>query len=406
MPAARSERLFIANRGEIAARIARTCDRLGIRARSRRPPTGRTRSTCSTSAPSSAPHAPPAPTRSTRASGSSPRTPTSPRRVEAAGIRWVGPPPAAIRAMGDKAAARRLAASLGVPVLAGYDGADQSDAALTDGRGDGSASRSSSSRRPAAAARACASSASRTASPTRSPAARREATARVRRRPADPRAARRGRPPRRDPGPVRRPRRTASTSASATARSSGATRRSSRRRRRRPSTPPCATGSARRRWPSRGAVGYVSAGTCEFLVDDRGDARLPRDEHAAPGRASGHRARHRARPRRRPAADRRRRAARVRSRGDVAPDRATRSRSASTPRTPRTASCRRPGGSRRSAGRRATGIRVDAGIELGTEIGGRFDPMLAKIIAWGADRPTALDRLGRGPRRDGRPRAS
>ena len=32
--------------------------------------------------------------------------------------------------MGDKAAARRLAASLGVPVLAGYDDADQSDAAL------------------------------------------------------------------------------------------------------------------------------------------------------------------------------------------------------------------------------------------------------------------------------------
>ena len=39
--------------------------------------------------------------------------------VAAAGLIWVGPPPAAIRAMGDKAAARRLAASLGVPVLAG-----------------------------------------------------------------------------------------------------------------------------------------------------------------------------------------------------------------------------------------------------------------------------------------------
>ena len=46
-------------------------------------------------------------------------------------MRWVGPPPAAIRAMGDKAAARRLAARLGVPVLPGYDGADQSDEALT-----------------------------------------------------------------------------------------------------------------------------------------------------------------------------------------------------------------------------------------------------------------------------------
>ena len=39
------------------------------------------------------------------------------------------------------------------------------------------------------------------------------------------------------------------------------------------------------------------------------------------------------------------------------------------------------------------GIRVDAGIETGSEIGGRFDPMLAKIIAWGPDRATALERL-------------
>src|SRR5439155_15816178 len=50
--------------------------------------------------------------------------------VIAAGIRWVGPPPAAIRAMGDKAAARRLARELGVPTLPGYDGADQSDEAI------------------------------------------------------------------------------------------------------------------------------------------------------------------------------------------------------------------------------------------------------------------------------------
>ena len=41
------------------------------------------------------------------------------------------------------------------------------------------------------------------------------------------------------------------------------------------------------------------------------------------------------------------------------------------------------------------GIRVDAGIELGSEIGGRFDPMLAKIIAWGPDRAAAFARLAR-----------
>jgi acetyl-CoA/propionyl-CoA carboxylase biotin carboxyl carrier protein len=39
------------------------------------------------------------------------------------------------------------------------------------------------------------------------------------------------------------------------------------------------------------------------------------------------------------------------------------------------------------------GIRVDAGVALGDAIGGRFDPMLAKIVAWGPDRATALERL-------------
>ncbi len=38
-------------------------------------------------------------------------------------------------------------------------------------------------------------------------------------------------------------------------------------------------------------------------------------------------------------------------------------------------------------------IRVDAGIELGTIVGARFDPLLAKIIAHAPDRATALARL-------------
>ena len=41
------------------------------------------------------------------------------------------------------------------------------------------------------------------------------------------------------------------------------------------------------------------------------------------------------------------------------------------------------------------GIRVDAGVAEGDEVGGRFDPMLAKIIARGDDRADALDRLTR-----------
>ncbi len=52
--------------------------------------------------------------------------------VARAGLVWVGPPPDAIRAMGDKAAARRLATASGVAVVPGYDDADQDDASLTD----------------------------------------------------------------------------------------------------------------------------------------------------------------------------------------------------------------------------------------------------------------------------------
>ncbi|HXE20842.1 MAG TPA: biotin carboxylase N-terminal domain-containing protein, partial [Rhodoferax sp.] len=43
-----------------------------------------------------------------------------------AGLAWIGPPPAAIRALGDKGAAKALAVRQGVPVLPGYAGADQS----------------------------------------------------------------------------------------------------------------------------------------------------------------------------------------------------------------------------------------------------------------------------------------
>jgi acetyl-CoA/propionyl-CoA carboxylase, biotin carboxylase, biotin carboxyl carrier protein len=41
------------------------------------------------------------------------------------------------------------------------------------------------------------------------------------------------------------------------------------------------------------------------------------------------------------------------------------------------------------------GVRVDAGIRAGTEVGTRYDPLLAKVIAHGADRPEALRRLDR-----------
>jgi geranyl-CoA carboxylase alpha subunit len=47
-----------------------------------------------------------------------------------AGLTWVGPPPAAIRALGSKSAAKQLALSQGVPCLPGYHGADQDEATL------------------------------------------------------------------------------------------------------------------------------------------------------------------------------------------------------------------------------------------------------------------------------------
>ena len=39
------------------------------------------------------------------------------------------------------------------------------------------------------------------------------------------------------------------------------------------------------------------------------------------------------------------------------------------------------------------GIRVDAGVSEGDEVGARYDPLIAKLIAHGADRGEALDRL-------------
>ncbi|WP_261569511.1 acetyl/propionyl/methylcrotonyl-CoA carboxylase subunit alpha [Frankia gtarii] len=40
-------------------------------------------------------------------------------------------------------------------------------------------------------------------------------------------------------------------------------------------------------------------------------------------------------------------------------------------------------------------VRVDSGLRLGATVGSTYDPMLAKIIAYGPDRDTALDRLDR-----------
>jgi acetyl-CoA carboxylase biotin carboxylase subunit len=52
-------------------------------------------------------------------------------KVMAAGLVWIGPPPAAIRAMGDKLEARRIMAKAGVPIVAGIDFASVDVAAIS-----------------------------------------------------------------------------------------------------------------------------------------------------------------------------------------------------------------------------------------------------------------------------------
>jgi acetyl-CoA carboxylase biotin carboxylase subunit len=140
--------ILIANRGEIARRVIRGCHSLGIKAVA-----------VFSEADAGLPHVrdadlavcigpPPADqsyldverileaARRTGAEGVHPgygflaENAAFAEAVIAAGLTWIGPPPDAIRAMGDKAAARRLAQEHGVPPVPGYDEADQSDATL------------------------------------------------------------------------------------------------------------------------------------------------------------------------------------------------------------------------------------------------------------------------------------
>jgi len=56
-------------------------------------------------------------------------------RCERAGIAFVGPPPAAIRAMGDKSAAKTIMEKAGVPLVPGYHGGNQAREFLLDEAG-------------------------------------------------------------------------------------------------------------------------------------------------------------------------------------------------------------------------------------------------------------------------------
>jgi excisionase family DNA binding protein len=139
----RIRRLLVANRGELVVRIARTCRQSGITSLALAPE-DQARAWWTSAADEVVPLAGTyldidavlASARAARADAIHPgygflaENAAFAQAVLDAGIVWVGPPPAAMRALGDKAAARRVAARIGVPVLPGYDGDDQSDAKL------------------------------------------------------------------------------------------------------------------------------------------------------------------------------------------------------------------------------------------------------------------------------------
>jgi excisionase family DNA binding protein len=380
--------LFVANRGEIAARIRRTCDRLGIETIV--PPTDGPDSVdlldiaavvgAALAAHADAVHP---------GFGFLAENVAFAEAVVAAGIRWIGPPPAAIRAMGDKAAARQLARRLGIPTIDGYDGDDQADAVLTraarrigfpllvkpaaGGGGKGMRTVRSASELGEALA-----------------AARREALAAF----GDERLILE----RLLEGP-----RHVEVQVLFDGHGHGVhlgERDCSIQRRHQKvleETPSPAVRPATRRRLTEAAlalgreVGYVSAGTCEFLLDDAGEffflemnTRL-QVEHPVTELVTG----------RDLVADQIRIAAgeplgfeqrEVRPGGHAIEVRlyAEDADAGFLPATGPILALRWPAGD---------GIRVDTGIAVGDEVTGRFDPMLAKIVAHGSDRREALGRL-------------
>ncbi len=132
-------KVLIANRGEIAVRIIRTCRALGIRTVAVYSEADR-QALHTLEADEAVLIGPPPPqesylniraileaARRTGAEAVHPgygllaENPGLAQACQEAGIVFVGPSPQAMRAMADKAAARRLASSLGIPVIPGYD---------------------------------------------------------------------------------------------------------------------------------------------------------------------------------------------------------------------------------------------------------------------------------------------
>jgi 3-methylcrotonyl-CoA carboxylase alpha subunit len=143
------EKVLIANRGEIALRIMKTCARMGIatvavysdadrnalhvRVADEALRIGPARASASYLDVTAVVDA----ARRAGADAIHPgygflsENPALPEACEAAGITFVGPPAAAMRLLGDKSAARRLAAEHGVPVLPGVEATEDDGALLS-----------------------------------------------------------------------------------------------------------------------------------------------------------------------------------------------------------------------------------------------------------------------------------
>ncbi len=141
-------RLLIANRGEIACRVIRTCRRLGVHTIAVH--SDADRGAMHVRLADEARAIGPAPARDSYLNAAAILAAARDARADAihpgygflsenatfadacaaAGLVFVGPPAAAMRAMGLKHEAKRLVSAAGVPVVPGYMGEDQSDAAL------------------------------------------------------------------------------------------------------------------------------------------------------------------------------------------------------------------------------------------------------------------------------------
>ena len=182
------------------------------------------------------------------------------------GFEFIGPPHDAIRKMGLKTEAKKIAAEAKVPCVPGSEGVISNDAqAIAPGPRDRLPRAHQGGRRRRRQGHADL--------PRRGPPGRRPADGpqrgrgRLQELQRLHREVHRSAATRRGPDPGRQGTATSSTAGTAIARSSAAIRSSSRNRRRRPCPWRCA-----RAWASAAvrlarAAGYVNAGTCEFLVD-------------------------------------------------------------------------------------------------------------------------------------------